>query len=649
MRLRHPFFLLASLALSAQTGAAVLTEQDFFGDMPVVLSASRLSQPLSRAPAAVTVIDQDMIRASGFRDIPDLFRLVPGFTVAYTRDNTWGVGYHGLADAFSRRMQVLIDGRSVYTPGFGEVPWSSLPISIEDIERIEVVRGPNASAYGANAFFGVVNIITREPTQVQGVRASLQAGDQGMRGALLRYGGGGNDFRYRLSLSDQRRDRFDTQAEKTTTRHVDFRGDYRISNSDDLTVNLAASRGDWRQGLATDAIDPVRDLNTGTEHFQARFRRVVDQTTEWSLQFYHIRTDVDDAFVVPFPPFDLLFNHEQAQLREDIEFQMIAGLTEASRLVWGMEARWEGVEAPGFFYGTDARSGALYRLFGNIEWMPSEHWVVNGGVMAEHHYYTGLDLSPRLAVNYVASPDHAFRASIAQAYRSPTFFEMDGNRWVVTSTGMQLAPINTPVGDLQAEKILSCEVGYVGHVRTLNLQIDARLFNDKVRKLIGNDVIGTTVIGTETVKNFESKNMHHADIRGADIQLNWQPYQGIDLIFNYARVNIDSNDPDMAQSAPKNNFSALGVYRLPDGWEASAAVYKVGFMKWLDDGDITHGFTRVDARLAKKWNWQGHQMELALVGQNLGGERYAEFRDSALTSNKNLFDTRVYVSFGLDW
>ncbi|MEQ1662721.1 MAG: TonB-dependent receptor plug domain-containing protein, partial [Thiobacillus sp.] len=169
--------------LAAHAVQAAVTEADFLDDLPVVLSASRLSQPVSDAPAAVSVIDQDMIRASGFRDIPDLLRLVPGFSVAYTRDNSWAVGYHGLADAFSRRFQVLVDGRSIYNPAFGSVNWSELPLVIDDIERIEVVRGPNAATYGANAFFAVINIITKHASQTPGVFASLQAGEQGMAGA----------------------------------------------------------------------------------------------------------------------------------------------------------------------------------------------------------------------------------------------------------------------------------------------------------------------------------------------------------------------------------------------------------------------------------------------------------------------------------
>lgn len=629
MRLRPPFFLLASLALSAQAGAAVLTEQDFFGELPVVLSASRLSQPLAQAPAAVTVIDQEMIRASGFRDIPDLFRLVPGFNVAYTRDNTWGVGYHGLADAFSRRMQVLIDGRSVYTPGFGEVPWASLPLSIEDIERIEVVRGPNAATYGANAFFGVINIITKDPLEVQGARASLQAGEQGMRGALLRYGGGnGKDLRYRLTLSDQRRNRFDTQAEKTITRHLDFRSDYRISNSDELTVNIALSRGDWQQGRSGTVDDPVRGLNVGSEHVQAKFRRVINPETEWSLQFYHTRLRKEDDYFIGPIPVDLGYT----QWREDIEFQMTTRPARALRLVWGAEARWEGAESDIYFFDQDARTGHMYRLFGNLEWLPSENWAINGGLMAEEHYFTGLDISPRLAVNYLVSSNHAFRASIGQAYRSPTFFEKNGRTPPIADPGF------VPVANLDPERILTKELGYIGHMRSLNLSVDARVFCDRVRKLIGTDDIDPT-----PAKIFQSINKNEANIRGADVQLRWQPDPRFDLAVSYARVNIDSNEADITQSAPKNNFSVLGNLRLPHGWAASAAVYRVGDMKWLDDGDEVSDFTRVDARIARQWKWQGHKLDFALVGQNLGGDRYTEFRV------QNEFDRRAYISLGFDW
>jgi iron complex outermembrane receptor protein len=635
-------FLLAG-ALTPGGALAEVSEADFLDDLPVVLSASRLSQPVNEAPAAVTVIDQDMIRASGFRDIPDLFRLVPGFTVAYTRDNTWGVGYHGLADAFSRRMQVLIDGRSVYTAAFGEVPWASLPLSIEDIERIEVVRGPNSATYGSNAFLGIINIITKEAAQVPGSHLSVQAGEQGTGGAMFRLGGGKDDLRYRLTLSDQRRDRFDAQTEKTTTRHLDLRADYRLSATDEIITTFALSRGDWRQGTVENAdfIDPVRHLDMGAEHFQTKFRRVLDPENEWSLQFYHTRTRKEDDFGAP-TPFGLVpVDFGYTQWREDIEFQMISRANDALRLVWGAEVRWEGVKAPGYFYNQDERTGALYRLFGNAEWRPAPDWVVNAGALAEHHYLSGFDVSPRLAVNFVPSADHAFRTSITQAYRSPTFFEEDGDQRFFTVNGDPVDRVFAPTDGLQPERILSREIGYVGHLRPLRLQVDVRLFDDQIRRIVGTLNIGDDP-GAVFPKLFQSVNEHSADIRGADVQLRWAPQDWLDLVMAYARVDIDAEDDDIAASTPRNNLSALGIFKLGEGWQASVGAYRVGSMYWLGDGDITAAYTRVDVRLARRWTWQGHEVETAVVGQNLG-EDYEEFR------KENLFGRRVYGSLNLAW
>ncbi len=138
--------LCPSFAALAQSNNG-LSEADFLAELPVVLSASRLTQPLSEAPGAVTVIDRELIAASGAREIADLFRLVPGFQVSYAGGANPVVTYHGLSGQFSRRMQVLVDGRSLYSPSFvGGVDWNHIGIAIEDIERIEVVRGTNTAA-----------------------------------------------------------------------------------------------------------------------------------------------------------------------------------------------------------------------------------------------------------------------------------------------------------------------------------------------------------------------------------------------------------------------------------------------------------------------------------------------------------------------
>ncbi|MBS1213489.1 MAG: TonB-dependent receptor, partial [Proteobacteria bacterium] len=131
--------------------AETLSEADYFSEQPVVLSASKLSQPVNRAPAAVTVITREMIEASGFRHLVDVLRLVPGFVVGWSGGNMPAATYLGLSDAFPHWMQIMVDGRSVYNPAFGQTTWRALPLMLDEVDRIEVVRGPNAANDGINS------------------------------------------------------------------------------------------------------------------------------------------------------------------------------------------------------------------------------------------------------------------------------------------------------------------------------------------------------------------------------------------------------------------------------------------------------------------------------------------------------------------
>jgi len=140
-----------------------------FEAMPLVLTASRMAQSALDAPASIFVIDREMIEASGFTEIHDLLRLVPGYLVTDWPDGQPSVANHGLGDAYGNRLKVMLDGTAINNPLRGDVLWTDLPLRVDDIQRIEVIRGPNGAAYGAGAFQGVVNIITRSPVTESGV------------------------------------------------------------------------------------------------------------------------------------------------------------------------------------------------------------------------------------------------------------------------------------------------------------------------------------------------------------------------------------------------------------------------------------------------------------------------------------------------
>lgn len=653
--------LLCQLALPAE---AALSEMDYLDDLPVVLSASRLSQPLSDAPAAVTVIDQDMIRASGFRDIPELLRLVPGFSVSYTANNTWTAGYHGLADAYSRRFQVLVDGRSIYSPHYGTVYWTDLPLAIDDIERIEVVRGPNAAIHGANAFVAVINIITKTAAQVPGEFASVQYGEQAMRGLTVRQGGGEDRLRYRVTASAQQRDRFEKHVvgtayddgsyfEASKTYFVNGRLDWQLAPDSDVMLQFGLSQGDWKGGSRLPAsarsyLQPV-EQDSRALYLHLAYHKVESKRREWRVQAYHTqnRFDADTVANIGGP---VVVDQYLMQSRSNIELQVNEQWMPDLRAVWGGEARRETVKSPQSYNSGDTFSGELARVFGNLEWRVNKRVLLQGGAMLEHHYFTGTDLSPRVAANFTVMPDHVVRVGVSRAYRSPTFFEEEGNQVLLRDSGALADIFTVPSNGLKPERILSREIGYVGYWRPARLELDIRLFKDRIDDFIGQQKAdyaadpGSIISGNE----FQFQNLGLVQSRGGELQLRWRPVRELDVSAHYARVYLSADTArqnyniDIPRSAPRNNWGLLANYRLDSGWEASVGAWRSDAVIWLTEGDLTRSYVRVDARLAKRWKWQGTEVEAALVGQNLGDD-YEEFR------NTNVFSRRVYGSLTFTW
>ncbi|MFJ2693886.1 TonB-dependent receptor plug domain-containing protein [Pseudomonas sp. NPDC087336] len=199
------------LVLALVFSSPVLADDLFLDSepLPQVLTATRLKQSPAAVPGSITVLDSALINASGARDISEVLRLVPGMMVGNISGNQATVNYHGTSAGEARRMQVLIDGRSVYRAGLATVDWSDIPVAMEDIERIEVFRGPNTVSYGANALMAVVNIITRKPSDSHGTRLKVTRGQGGIDDFYASQGVGWDDGDLRLSLSGQQDDGFD--------------------------------------------------------------------------------------------------------------------------------------------------------------------------------------------------------------------------------------------------------------------------------------------------------------------------------------------------------------------------------------------------------------------------------------------------------
>lgn len=709
----HRLSAIGVLIALAVPGAGVcapqgLSERAFFEDLPVVLSAARLAQSPLDASAPVTVIDRATIRDSGFTEIHDLFRLVPGFLVADWPDGSPIVVNQGLGDAYSRRLQVLVDGRAVYDPLRGGVDWQDLPLRVEDIERIEVVRSPNPASYGANAFQGVINIFTRRPAAGAENELVLRAGRHDGGDAYASFGRGDAALAWRLSASTRQATNFRDlgvalQENREAIRRQVLNAQLRWTPAGDeeWTANLGITDGHNRIGQLSSSENPQRATDSATLFLQAGWRRFYAADSELSLRYYHYGREVADRFAVlpadpavaPVPR--LVRDLGYAVWRDDIEFQQIHAWSEALRLIWGTGLRHDQAESPGMLAGLGTVTGWQWQAFGTLDWGFARDWRVQLGGMLEKHYNTGRLFSPRLAFNHRLAPDHSLRLSLGRGYRAPTIFEMRA-REMVSYNGGIADVVHYAYRDLEPESVRYIELGYVGQVPTLGLSLDARVFANRYRNFIDDQScildaeaqggkLGVACafpapdgyqrpLGYAGKSWFNSSLPFGADPRfghfkafyyfnagavrvvGGDLAIDWHSAAWGRFRLGHAQTRIAASgvgsdtslnpnavtkDSDFELSAPRRSTSLLWARRLPGGFNASFGLYRVGAMKWPNDGDWQPAYRRLDLRLGKTLGLFGNRDELALTVQNLDSE-HTEFDDY-------LVERRAFLTYRTLW
>lgn len=615
-------------------------ESSFLEEGPIVLSASRLSQPLRDAPGAVSVLDREQIRASGLRDIADVLRLVPGF-IATTAYGSFPVaGYHGLTRDRSNRMLVLIDGRSAYSPYFlGGVEWNNLGVDIDDIERIEVMRGSNSAAYGSNAFLGVVNITTRKAMDSERIAVSAQQGEGGVDDASVAGTIKTGNLGLRVRARQQRDTGFADFYDGRNLQLVDMRGDYQIDNTLALEMHAGANKAGTALGNYGDSGDPPRWSTIQQSYALARLRKTESDGSDWTLSYYHQYEFGKDAFTQTIKDPLLAFLGLPTTLnitsdfgyrtnRDDIEFQRFETLSPTTRAVWGLGWRHDSVYSPLHFYGVDTINNDVAKVFGNLEWRPAADWLFNGGAMVEKTSLSGTNTSPRLALNYHASNQQTLRMAWSRAYRAPTPYEVYSNTKYVYD-GKVLRWTDQPAGSLRPEKSTSWELGYLGEFHAVDTTLDVRIFDEKIEDMIQDRKVPLRVpqdqISPIRPEARISVNGDRARVNGLEYQLMWRPTRRNWLSLAQTFMNIRSSEVGTQfevrnqRSAPHVATVISGSYELGYGFNVSAVHYRYGRMNWEQtEQENLPPYHRTDVRAGYEFRVAGGKAELFLMAQNLG-------------------------------
>lgn len=685
---RYTFWLLSAVCLLGFTPCYArgddATELSFLQDMPVVLSASRLSQPLSEAPNAVTVIDRTMIMASGFRTIADLFKLVPGMYVDYFNGHTPIVSYRGATDEYTRRMQVLIDGRSVYLQPYNTVNWEDLPLHIDDIERIEVIRGPAATSYGSNSILGVINIITRDASARNGASISAtkgNAGNAGISDAVAHFGRSGEQLDYRLTFGMRSDNGFDFPAnwwnffdgynDSSATHFASLRSNYHPNGTDSLDLQLGFSNGVRATGDPRNRLNQPHNIVSSSGFQQLTWLHTLDQGDDIQLHYYHIsRNSVSENFSGGFTPalsgFWITDNYMVH--RHELELQHTQHTNRNNRLVWGMATRYDSVDAPSTFLAP--QSLRQYRLFAHDEWRILPQLLLNTGAMLEDDGLGHKKTSPRAALNYHITPEHTLRTSVSVAYRNPALAEerSDKQFWLGGSWREWLSS-----GGLRPERTLSREIGYLGQFDN-GWSIDARAYNDQVSDIIWTDFsLAPDSInldnGFPLVWDF--RNEFAAQYTGLEssVKYSWGGARN-SLIFSFAHQNVSceaigypylASHPVLgaaalswyadkiqayAKTVPLNSGSLLYIGQMSEGILFSAGYYQQGSVTVLTAMSPQPLTRRLDMRIAKQFGSAGERFkkigggEISLVVQNVFQHNNGE----QVGYSGYLFDRRAYFT-----
>jgi iron complex outermembrane receptor protein len=581
--------------------AAVVSEEDFFTEMPEVLSVSRLAQPLNETPGAVTVIDREMIRRSGARTVTDLLRLVPGFIVSTFEGSARPMAtYHADYDGITRHLQVFVDGRSVYSSLLaGSAIYGSMAVVLEDVERIEVLRGSNSAAYGANAFLGVVNIVTRHAADSRGGMVSVSVGDTRLQDGVARIGWGDERAVFRITAANRQDQGFENIHDSSRVGQLHLRGDLQPTASDDLTVT--AGHTDFAWGVQP-TVSQRHDESWHNSYARLQWTRRLNATDQ--LKFG--ATADEERYENFFP----LLRADGTSRRLELEAQHSFAAGRTLRLVWGTQYRQEQVESTDLFADQPDQRFDLWRAFANAEWKPHPDWVINAGSMLERHSIIGGRSAPRLMVNYHLAPGQTLRAGTTTAYKQPTLFELRAD-WRLGTT-----PIIQARGQAKPTRVDAEEIGYLGEFRNLGLTVDFRGFRERIEDLLRYE---RPCSGCPNDLLNKDPNTQ----QGWETQLRWQPVAATQLLFNHTELRLvtepNHTGPQDVYRAPRRYSTLAWFQRLPGDFEFTVIHTRMAQFFYVRLGDMIPGYEQTDLRLGRRFTLGGTRAEAAVSLRAAGG------------------------------
>ncbi len=660
---QHPCLLIVAAIIGLTGGgSAVGATERVAGDLTTlsieelmnveVTSVSKKEERLFDAPAAVYVITQEDLRRSGATSIAEALRMVPGVEVARIDANKWAISARGFNSEFSNKLLVLLDGRTLYDPLFAGVFWDVQDTMLEDIDRIEVIRGPGGTLWGANAVNGVINIITKSARDTQGGLISVSGGKEVRGIGEARYGvRAGENLYLRAYVKYLNHDQFVTTsgldaADDWQIGRSGFRLDWDATTHDSVMLQGDIYRGDVGQLTKRNSLSPPyattmpeRDTVAGGD-VVGRWHHRFSARSNAILQAYYERSEQE------------LLNREVRDTL-DIDLQHRFQLLPRHEVVWGLGYRFTTDHINNTFDASITPSSrglnlASAFLQDDVTLVTDRlHLIV--GSKFEHNDYTGFEYQPSGRLLWTPSLRHTLWAAISRAVRSPARIDRDiqYNLAVVPPPSGQLPTVLTVLGnhDFVSETVLAYELGY--RVEPLpHVFLDIATFYNEYNDLRTQEPEAPFFDPQPTphyVVPFRFDNGMDGETYGVEVAGTWAPTTWLKLAGGYSwldeHLHLQSSSQDagsttQAKSDPRNQFNMRASLNLPWHLELDMAVYYVDHLQVALGPAVSAipSYIRPDVRLG--WH-PSEKLELSVTVQDLLDNRHAEF-PSTFTSGETV-------------
>ena len=607
-----------------------------------ITSVEKRTQTVADAPAAIFVITQEDIQQSGARSIPELLRMVPGLEVARIDENKWAIGSRGFNGRFDDKLLVLIDGRSVYTPLFSGVYWDVEDVMLEDVDRIEVIRGPGATLWGANAVDGVINIITKSAKDTQSALVKSEAGDEQINADSVRYGGKISDKGYYRLYAKY----FDWNSSTGLTGQYagdgwnqlrgGFRSDWTLSKQDALTFQGDTYHSRDGETLTVPTLAAPYSSTFGNEgeysggNLLGRWTHMYSASSNISLQTYFDRTNYADR--------NLFVDHESVF---DLDFQHDFHLGNQNEVVWGAGYRSVQDRSDSTFTVMVTPNQGQYNLFSAFvqdEITLPHSLSVTVGSKFEHNSFTGFEIQPNIRLVAKVRKNQSVWGAISRAVRTPAITE-EGLRLADAVVPPGVPPFNSPLPVIEAvygskqfksEDLLAYEIGYRVDV-TKSFSADVSGFYNDYTNLRsaepGAPFVEGNPIPTDVVFPFVAENKMSGGSYGVEPFFDWKALPRWKLFGSYSylemniRKNADSMDPtpDLPNGInPKHQVFFRSSIELPWHLEQNLSYRYVDKLP----GYAIPSYSSVDGGI----NWSPmSNLTLSFNGQNWLDNRHVEF------------------------